>query len=61
MQSDLGFEKRGQHARGTEPEILTEIYQDVVNIAVWETEISPKLESAVKAVMASSPDLAFLK
>ena len=57
MQSDLGFEKRGQHARGTEPEILTEIYQDVVNIAVWETEISPKLESAVKAVMASSPDL----
>ena len=57
MQSDLGFEKRGQHARGTEPEILTEIYQDAVNIAVWETEISPKLESAVKAVMASSPDL----
>ena len=36
---------------------LTEIYQDAVNIAVWETEISPKLESAVKAVMASSPDL----
>lgn len=57
MQSDLGFEKRGQHARGTEPEILTEIYQDTVNIAVWETEISPKLESAVKAVTASSPDL----
>ncbi|MDC3032623.1 DUF1826 domain-containing protein [Litorivicinus sp.] len=57
MQSDLGFENRGQHARGTEPEILTEIYQDAVNIAVWETEISPKLESAVKAVMASSPDL----
>ncbi len=57
MQSDLGFEKRGQHARGTEPEILTEIYQDAVNIAVWETEISPKLESAVKAVMASSPNL----
>ena len=57
MQSDLGFEKRGQHARGTEPEILTEIYQDAVNIAVWEKEISPKLESAVKAVMASTPDL----
>ncbi len=57
MQSDLGFEKRGQHAWGTEPEILTEIFQDAVNIAVWETEISPKLESAVKAVMASSPDL----
>ena len=57
MQSGLGFEKRGQHARGTEPEILTEIYQDAVNIAVWETEISPKLESAVKAVMASLPDL----
>lgn len=57
MQSDLAFAKRGQHARGTEPEILTEIYQDAVNIAVWETEISPKLESAVTAVMASSPDL----
>ena len=57
MQSDLGFERRGQHARGTEPEILTEIYQDAVNIAVWETEITPKLESAVKAVMALSPDL----
>ena len=57
MQSDLGFEERGQHARGTEPEILTEIYQDAVNIAVWETEISPKLESAVKAVMTSPPDL----
>ena len=57
MQSDLAFAKRGQHARGTEPEILTEIYQDAVNIAVWETEISPKLESAVAAVMASSPDL----
>lgn len=57
MQPGLGFEKRGQHAWGTEPEILTEIYQDAVNIAVWETEISPKLESAVKAVMASLPDL----
>ena len=57
MQSDLGFEKRGQHAQGTEPEILTEIYQDAANIAIWETEISAKLESAVKAVMASSPDL----
>ena len=57
MQSDLGFEKRGQHARGSEPEILTEIYQDAVNIAIWETEISTKLESAVKSVMASSYDL----
>ena len=57
MQSDLGFAKRGQHARGTGPEILTEIYQDTVNIAIWETEISAKLESAVKAVMASSYDL----
>ena len=57
MQSDLGFAKRGQHARGTGPEILTEIYQDTVNIAIWETEISAKLESAVKAVMASSCDL----
>ena len=57
MQPGLGFEKRGQHAWGTEPEILTEIYQDAVNIAVWETEISPKLERAIEAVMASSPDL----
>ena len=48
--------RRGQHARGSEPEILTEIYQDAVNIAIWETEISTKLESAVKSVMASSYD-----
>ena len=57
MRSDVGSEKRGQYARGTEPEVLTEIYRDAVNIAIWETGLSTKLESAVKAVMDSSPGL----
>ena len=56
MQSDLVRKERST-CPGSEPEILTEIYQDVINIAIWETEISTKLESAVKSVMASSYDL----
>tara|TARA_B100001093_G_C26742387_1_gene977268 strand:+ start:43 stop:723 length:681 start_codon:yes stop_codon:yes gene_type:complete len=57
MQLGLNFEKRGQQARGTEPEVLTEIYRDAINIAIWESGISTELKSAVKAMMASSPDL----
>ena len=61
MRSDVGSEKRGQYARGTEPEVLTEIYRDAVNIAIWETGLSTKLESAVKAFMDSSPVFNYLK
>ena len=50
-------EKEVNMPGGTEPEILTKSYQSTVNIAIWETGLSTKLESAVKAVMDSSPGL----
>ena len=57
IQSDLTSLKRGQYARGRDPKILTEIYNDAINIAIWESEISTKLACAVKTIMASSPNL----
>ena len=57
IQSDLTSLKRGHYARGGDPKILTEIYDDAINIAIWESAISTKLASAVKTIMASSPNL----
>ena len=44
-----------QAAEGSEPEILSKIYQENTNIAIWQRSLSTKLAEAAKAVLLSNP------
>jgi len=46
-----------QAAEGSEPEILSDIYQENTNIAFWQRSLSTKLVEAAKAVLLSNPSL----
>ena len=42
---------------GHEPSILTDIYQDTVNIAIWQRELAQVLEQAADRVLSKNPTL----
>jgi len=46
-----------QAAEGSEPKILSDIYQENTNIAIWQRSLSTKLAEAAKAVLLSNPSL----
>ena len=45
--------KTRRDARGTDPVVLSEIYDEQTNIAVWKRALTPSLEDAVKEFLDS--------
>ncbi|MCG8381866.1 MAG: DUF1826 domain-containing protein [Gammaproteobacteria bacterium] len=50
----IGFRRS---VMSNEPSILAEIYQDQVNIAIWQRDFSETLKRAVKYIVDQTPDL----
>lgn len=51
------FEKQRRAVFSQEPSVLTEIYQDDVNFAVWQNPLSADTKQEIDAIMASAQHL----
>jgi len=53
----VGCEKYRRAVEGKEPDIFTDIYQEEINIAIWQRELSTKLKEHVNDIIKLRPTL----
>ena len=44
-----------QHVTGNSPLVLAEIYEDIINIAIWQRELTPSLQRSIQKLIHAQP------